>query len=45
MNEILQNGNTPLHIAAYSDGKSCFKLLLSHGADENLMNNVKIFVL
>ena len=36
----MQNGNTPLHIAATNKNKDCTELLLSHGAFIHIKNNV-----
>lgn len=33
-----KNGNTPLHICAYTGQESCARMLLFRGADKNIKN-------
>ena len=37
---FMQNGSTPLHTAVKKNRKECLELLLSHGAEVNIKNDV-----
>ena len=36
----MQNGSTPLHTAAEKNSIACLELLVSHGAEVNIKNDV-----
>ena len=38
---FIQNGVTPLHLAAKNFNNKCLELLLSHGAEVNIEDNVR----
>ena len=40
LDNIIQDGETPLHTAAEYNKKKCMELLLSHGAEANIKNVV-----
>jgi ankyrin repeat protein len=38
---FVQEGDTPLHIAAFAEKSEMIKLLLDYGADKSIKNNVR----